>query len=279
MFKTLKQIAIKIQQLSLYVVKKLAKNNEFFMPFLFLYFFSPFFLRFFKHAQREQWENISFTSFIEELSNFFAARSFDTATLVIPLILGFLFFNCAFLLITKNKKDSLIILERSFAIIPYIFCIVEISYSLVDSCLLFVKTTFSIEDAKTVWANYVYPILFTYSKLPGLKSGLFGLFLFYFNYIYVGRNKLKYSHFVRYHYVQAILTNSCLAFILHTFYLFLKYNPGFELTEFMAFNIYSFFVALNLFYIFSALSGKETKITFIDDAIIYHIGPRDEFLE
>jgi hypothetical protein len=279
MFKILKQIAIKIQQLSLYVVKKLAKNSEFLMPFLFLYFFSPFFLRFFKYAQRERWEDISFTSFIEEFSNFFAAKSFDTATLVIPLILGFLFFNSIFLLVTKNKKDALNILERFFAIIPYIFFIIELSYSLVDSCLLFFKSTFSIEDARVVWTSYVYPILFTYSKLPGLKSGLFGLFLFYFNYIYVGRNKLKYSHFVRYHYVQAMLTNSFLAFILHSFYLFLKYNPGFELKAFIGFNIYAFFVALNLFYIFSALLGKETKITFLDDAIIYHIGPRDNFLE
>ena len=279
MFKILKQIAIKIQQLSLYVVKKLAKNYEFFMPLLFIYFFSPFFLRFLKYAEREKWQYISFTTFREELSNFFAAKSFDTATLLIPLILGFLFFNYIFYLTTKNKKGSIIILERFFAIIPYLFFIVEISYSLVDSCMLFIKSTFSIDDVKVVWANYIYPILFTYSKLPGLKSGLFGLFLFYFNYIYVGRNKLKFSHFVRYHYVQSMVTNSFLAFVIHTFYLFIKYNPNSELKSFIGFNIYVFFVALNLIFIFSALLGRETKIIFLDDAIVYHIGPRDNSLE
>jgi hypothetical protein len=279
MFKILKQITSKIKQLSLYVIGKLAKNYEFFMPLVFLYFFSPFFFRFFKYAERENWQSISFTTFRQELNNFFDAKSFDTATLIIPLIFGFLFFNIIFRLTTKNKKGSIVILERFFAIIPYLFFIVEISYSLVDSCMLFIRSTFSIDDVKIVWTSFVYPVLFTYSKLPGLKSGIFGLFLFYFNYIYVGRNKLKYSHFVRYHYVQSMVTNSFLAFIIHTFYLFIKYNPHSEFKAFIGFNIYIFFIALNLIFIVSALLGKETKITFLDDAIIYHIGPRESSLE
>jgi hypothetical protein len=278
MFKNLKQIVIKSQELFQYFINftrdTILKNKDLLMPLLFLYFFSPFLIKIFAYIQAVKWQNISLVAFRDEFANFISAKSFDGSILLIPLALGFVCFDFIFRFAKKKKKGFIGIFERFFSIIPYLLFIVEMSYTLVDFLMIFVQSMVAQEDLRQFCASYIFPVLTLYAKLPGLTNGLFGFFIFYFNYFYIARNKLKYSHFLRYHYTQSMLANCVYSLVTHLFFIFLKYNKLSDLKDFMGFNIYAFFLFVNVIFIFSALFGKETKIPFLDEAVLYHIGPR-----
>jgi hypothetical protein len=258
----------------------LFKNKDILVPLSFIYFFSPVFINIFTYFTSIRWQNMTISKLKEEcktlISTNFKISENEPSTLIFAILFGFFIFEIflqiqAFL---QKKKNSVTITQRLFAIIPYVFFLVEMTYSLIDSCMLFIEAGFPKESVQQFFAHFVYPILSTYSALPGLKMGIFGWFIFYFDYYYVGRNKETFSHFVRYHYVQSMLFTSLYSFICHLYYLWVKRNPLAEINDFLGFNIFSFFLFINLICIISALIGKETQITFMDEAIQYHIGPR-----
>jgi hypothetical protein len=289
MFKYLKHVIgtlfIKIIDIFQYFLNYLRilifNNRDIFVPLLFLYFFFPFISKIFSYFTTVRWQDITFLTFKQEFENilFRSGSNFSDnypSLIVFALIFGFFLFELIIQIQNKlkNKNHIVTLSQRFFAILPYLLFLVEMTYSFIDSCMLFIQSILPHDFVQVFFASYVWPILLAYSNLPGLKLGIFGWFIFYFDYYYVGRNKEKFSHFVRYHFMQSMLFTSLYSFVTHLYFLWVKRNPLAEINDFLGFNIYSFFLFINLICICSAFIGKETKITFMDEAILYHIGPR-----
>jgi len=262
--------------------KIVLKNKDIAISLLCLYFFFPFISQIFFYLITLRWQDITFESLKQEITNLIFNVPNSTfsennpSILIISIIFGFLFFEFIFQIqnLLKNKKPIVSISERLFAITPYILSIIEMTHSLIDSCMLFIQAVVPKDFVEQFFRNYLSPILITYSNLPGFKQGMLGFFIFYFGYYYVGRNKDQFSFFIRYHFVQSLSFNFIYQFICHLYFLWVKRNPFSEVNDFIGFNIYSFFLFVNLIGIIFAIIGKETKITFLDEAIQYHIGPR-----
>ncbi len=258
------------------------KNKDIFALLLFIYFFFPFFSKVFIYFTSIRLQDLTFVNFKQEFEALifnkpnFSVDQNEPSILIFAALIVFFVFELylqaqAFF---KLKKNSVTISQRLFAIFPYLLFIVEMTYSLIDSCMLFIEAVIPKDIVQHFFSSYIFPILFLYSSLPGLKMGIFGWFIFYFDYYYVGRNKEKFSHFVRYHFVQSMLFSSLYSFVCHFYFLWIKRNPLAEINDFIGFNIFSFFLLISIICILSALIGKETKITFMDEAIQYHIGLR-----
>lgn len=258
-------------------------DRNFIFPLLIVCIFFNTFLNFFTFLKNLQWNKINAVNIQNEISNYILnfpsqKSNFD------PLIL-FFFFICFVLIFdgiiainkknkTKTDEDIVPMRERLFAILPYLWFLVEMTYSMLDSFNVFVKLVIPEGQVDFIRYDVVAPCVAAYLAVPGVKLGFMGSFIYYLNFFYVGRNDDNFSFFVRYFYVQCVAISTLFSLVIHFYYLALKYglrlDPG--LRQFVGLNIYTLFLTSIGIIIVSALLGKESMIPGIHSSILYHVG-------
>jgi hypothetical protein len=183
----------------------------------------------------------------------------------------------------KLKKDNFIdtnrkilLNERLFVLMPYFWLLLELTVMMADDSVTFVEAYFPPNFGIFFKEEFLVPTIELYQTLPGLKFGILANFLFYIRYFYVGRSKEKFTYFSRYYYIQSILIQGLLNFVLHCYFLTFKYGMMVEYRQLLGLLIYSSFLAFIISLIIYISLGKESKYYFIHDALLYHIGRRKE---
>jgi hypothetical protein len=250
-------------------------------PILFVCIFFNTFLNFFIFLKDLQWNKINIENIKNEISsyifNFSSQKSnFD------PLIL-FFFFICfvvifdGIIAIKKKKKtdeDIVPMRERLFAILPYLWFLIEMTYGMLDSFTVFIKLVAPENQVDFITYDLVAPCISAYLNIPFIKLGFISNFIYYFNYFYVGRNDEKFSFFVRYFYIQCLAISSLFTLVMHIYFLALKYGLRLDpvLRQFFGLNIYALFLTSVSIIIIFILLGKESMIPGIHPSILYHVG-------
>lgn len=177
-----------------------------------------------------------------------------------------------------NKLKKLEIVtpsERLFSLLPYFWLWLEFTNTYFDYVLDFLEGWLTPEQKIQV-IEFCTNLFTTYTDLPGTKLGIPGYGLFFLFYFGIGRNKEKFSFFIRYHYVSCILTAGLFSFFSHLFFLWVKHNPTTEITNFFGSTTYSLLFLIIAFGAISVILGRETNIPFIHQAIFYHTGKRED---
>ena len=174
----------------------------------------------------------------------------------------------------KNKRRIVPFRERFFSLIPYIWIFIETTINYFDWALYFLanvmNTTFGLTNFYPVLENFIIQ----YTTLPGGQYlQLVFFFLFYYG---IGRNKSLFTFFVRYNYVQAVLFTGISTFLCHIFMLWAKVHTVPIEIGVVAVTIYSFSTALFGFCMLSTLFGRESKIPFLHQNILYHTGIKED---
>lgn len=165
--------------------------------------------------------------------------------------------------------------ERLFSILPYFWLWIEFTSTYFDYVLDFLDGWLTMEQKGKVF-EFCTHLFSTYGSLPGTQYGIPGYGLFFLFYFGIGRNKEKFSFFIRYHYINCILTGAIFSFFSHLFFLWIKHQPESDLTNFGGSTTYSFLFITLLVGVVSVILGRETKIPFIHQAIFYHTGRRED---
>jgi hypothetical protein len=165
--------------------------------------------------------------------------------------------------------------ERLFSLLPYFWLWLEFTNTYFDYVLDFLDGWITPEQKLKVF-EFCTNLFSTYGNLPGTSYGLPGYGLFFLFYFGIGRNKEKFSFFIRYHYINGILTSAIFGFITHLFFLWVKHQPVTEITNFVGSTTYSFFFLIICIGCIASLFGRETKIPFIHQAIFYHTGRKED---
>lgn len=246
--------------------------------------FIPVFLNILVFLILFDWDIFSFNNIKEEYSklifkDYVTQTSPNILVLLFPIVLIFCVLRFFTFKIPNDKKQDLLTIplqDRLFATLPYIWFIFEITHTLIKPHKLLVASILPPDYYVSFIQNFTYPLISGYANLPGLKQGITGLFIFTIEYTYIVRNFEQFSYFIRYFFMQAILLHLTFVLTGHLYfalsYNFMNYcQPA---LQFISLNLYSFYLVSALMLIISALTGKETKLNFIDDAILYHIGKR-----
>lgn len=173
----------------------------------------------------------------------------------------------------KNRLNSnrpiATLVDRILSILPYIWAIIEISRGLAIPLSEYFRYYPQIFDP-------FYYVLHMYESLPGHQFGLVTLAIFGLLFFGVGRNHLMFPFVVRYHAVQAILTEAVFYFNIHLFQLWAerRVSDDFLVTK-VALMMYGYMVFSYCLLSFTALLGIPTRITFLHEAIVYHIDEED----
>lgn len=161
------------------------------------------------------------------------------------------------------------ILDRILSILPYIWAVIEISRGLAIPLSSYLRYYPQIFDP-------FYYVLHMYESLPGHQYGLITLAIFGLLFFGVGRNHLLFPFVVRYHAVQAILTEAFFYFNIHLFQLWAerRVSDDFMVTK-VALMMYGYMICSYCLLAFTAMLGIPTRISFLHEAVIYHIDEED----
>lgn len=174
----------------------------------------------------------------------------------------------------KPNKRIIPLAERVFSLIPYIWIFIETTINYFDWGVYvlsdMLNTTFGVNNFYPVLVDFIE----RYTSIPGgqfIQTGLF--FLFYYG---IGRNKTIFPFFVRYNYVQAVLFVGISTFICHIFMLWAKIHSVPTEIGIVAVMIYSLSTLLFGFCMVSVILGRESKIPFLHQNILFHTGLRED---
>ena len=169
----------------------------------------------------------------------------------------------------NTKRPIATLIDRVLSILPYIWAVIEISRGLAIPLSEYFRYYPQIFDP-------FYYVLHMYESLPGHQFGLVTLAIFGLLFFGVGRNHLMFPFVVRYHAVQAILTEAVFYFNIHLFQLWAerRVSDDFLVTK-VALMMYGYMVFSYCLLAFTAFLGIPTRITFLHEAIIYHIDEED----
>lgn len=179
----------------------------------------------------------------------------------------------------KKEKYSVPFYERIFCLFPYFimfFFLIRSSYQY-SFLWLNLSLGISLSTVNYFFTILIKPGIMAFTQIIGQKSGLDALFLFYFEYFYIARNKTIFSYFIRYNFVFSILLTQVLGFVYSCFLLWKKYHLSTAYTDFNNYigtNIFGLFLSLILYGLIMTFLGKQPIIPFLDEAIEFHIGSR-----
>ena len=112
----------------------------------------------------------------------------------------------------NTKRPIATILDRILGMLPYTWAVIEISRGLAIPLSEYLRYYPKVFDP-------FYYVLHMYESLPGHQFGLITLAIFGLLFFGVGRNHVLFPFVVRYHAVQAILTEAVFYFNIHLFQL------------------------------------------------------------
>ena len=177
---------------------------------------------------------------------------------------------------TQLKKLEIVTpSERLFSLLPYFWLWLEFTNTYFDYVLDFLDGWLT-PDQKIKVFEFCTNLFSIYGSLPGTQYGIPGYGLFFLFYFGIGRNKEKFSFFIRYHYVNCILTGAIFSFFSHLFFLWVKHQPVTEMTNFGGSTTYAFLFLTIFAGTIAVIFGRETNIPFIHQAVFYHKGRRDD---
>ncbi len=179
----------------------------------------------------------------------------------------------------QKEKYSVPIFERIFALFPYVLMFFTLMSNLTNEAIFLFN--FDSEElnklTSIVFIKLIFPGLQAFHSIIGRGTGLESLFSFYFEFYYVGRNKLGFSYFIRYHYVFAMLMTQLFSFVCSIFRNFKGYNannfPG--LVESFGVTLFICFFMLICFGVINTIQGKQPILPFFDLSVQYQIGIRE----
>lgn len=179
----------------------------------------------------------------------------------------------------KKEKYSVPLYDQIFCIFPYFimfFFLINSSYQY--SFLWFnLNLGLSLPTVNNLFKIFLKPGIMAFKQIIGHKQGIDSLFLFYFQYFYVARNKTIFSYFVRYNFVYCILLTQLIGFVDSCFSVWKKYHLSIDYTDFNSYvgtNIFGLFLCLILYGLIMTFIGKQPILPFLDEAIEFHIGSR-----
>ena len=177
---------------------------------------------------------------------------------------------------SKIKGDIIPLSDRIFALVPYILFLIEITNIMSSSCVTFLNLSFSPEVSFFIGYKIINPIIDAMASLPGFKAGLLNQFFFYFNFYYIGRNRSKFSYFVRYFFVQSLSVTTVFIFTINLYGLIIKYGLDPFYKEALGVYIYAVYLLLTVIFMIYALLGKEPKFPALHPSILYHVGLKEK---
>jgi hypothetical protein len=249
------------------------KNNKtFFITLLVLIFFYDFTKRFFTLI------DVFLKSILQnniEILQFYNIFSWIIIFLIFLLILN---------LIICSKKDKKInikkvyfkpseisIAQRVFVLLPFIWQLVELFVYQSNASYSIFGTFLNQNDFEEY---LVIPLFSAFNSIPFHESG-FSYFLFFLKFYFISRNKEQFNYYTRYFYMQSFLIGTLYSFFIQLTVFIEQYSPfGEEFRELYEYLIFYIFFILIIYSMLHIVLGKETKITFIDEAVQYHVGIR-----
>jgi hypothetical protein len=262
-----------------FTATELTVKRDLLFPTIFVLFFYSTFFKIFSLLKELQFDNLNIGNIKNEIFNYFSSSSsqkssFDPLILLLFFICFLIFFFIIIGIYKQNKTNEEFVPmgERFFVLLPYLWFLLEMTYSMLDSCAVCLKLVFSKDDASFIIYEIIGPCLAIYLAIPGIKFGLVNNFVYYFNYFYIGRNKIKFSFFTRYFYMQSLAISSLFSLIMHIYYLSIKYGLDPVLRQFLGLNIYALFFTATIIIIIFAIWGKEPTIPGMHSSILYHVG-------
>jgi hypothetical protein len=246
------------------ILRVIQKNRDFFVRTFGIFFFLPILGK------------LSTIIFHTVINISLGNKSLIDVILVISFFLLLLDFIISKTEKIKDKKRSnfISLRERIFVLLPYIWFWTEMTVSLVDDCVNFLEYYFPEDQVIKILENFIYPIIRTYSELPGIKIGILGYFIFYVKFFYIGRNKKRYSDFTRYYFMQSLLISMLFSLASHCYFLLINYEISEELTNIIGYSLYGSFLILIGYLMIFILMGKESRIPFLHQATEFQIGQR-----
>lgn len=172
----------------------------------------------------------------------------------------------------KQVSGAISLKQRIFVLLPFMWFLIELVVTMLDEFVQFCEFYIPENYLAELLERYVFPLVDMYSNLPGLELGIPTYFLFYFRYYFVGRNKQKFSYYTRYYYMQSLLVSMLFSFIVHLYFLLVKYEIPEEAQLLFSSMIISCFLVITFYPMLRIIFGQECKIPFFDEAIQYQVG-------
>ena len=169
----------------------------------------------------------------------------------------------------SSKRPLASILDRMMAIVTYIYSSIEVGAVLCNRLVEFIQ----------YYPGYCDPYLQTvqlYAMIPFQSTGLPPIVIFLVLFFGVGRNHTIFPFIVRYHVVQALLTQALFYFNSHLFTLFTERRPTpDEFSTQVALIMYAFMMTTYAIMAVTAVLGIQSRLPFMHDAVIYHVDRQD----
>lgn len=177
--------------------------------------------------------------------------------------------------IFKNQKEEFFIpiFERIFCFFPYFLML----FTLANTILIFIMEYPNMRNMQDLMDLVILPMVDTQKSGIGRLFGIEGLFSFYFSFYYIGRDKDKFSYFIRYNHVLSLLIGQTLNFIFALINILKKYGgvDVIPLCQSLTLTLCLIFFLFICFALIQTSLGKQPILPFFDLATQYQVGIRE----
>lgn len=167
---------------------------------------------------------------------------------------------------TKKRSGTATFVDRIVSVLPYFWLWLETTRSYQFHLIKHFRNSPQL-------LSVVIPMLQSYENLPGKRFGLPAYIIFYILFFGIGRNRGQFKYVVRYHAIQAMLTDALFYFQFHLFSVWAERKVSDDFTvENTVVMFYTFIMLIIIVFAITAVLGIPTRIPFLHEAIEYHIG-------